>query len=81
MDDRDAVVDRLRSAGVESTLGTYAMHAHPAFAHLGWHPGDLPESLDRQDRSLTLPLLPRMRSDDVEAVVSALARAIEGRRG
>lgn len=79
VDDRDAVVDRLRSAGVESTLGTYAMHAQPAFAHLGYAPGDLPNSLDRQQRSLTLPLSPSMPEADVATVVTALADAV-GRR-
>lgn len=76
VDDRDAVVDHLRSAGVESTLGTYAMHAQPAFAHLGYRAGDLPHSLDRQQRSLTLPLSPSMPEADVATVVAALAGAV-----
>lgn len=78
VDGRDAVVDHLRRAGIESTLGTYAMHAQPAFAHLGYQPGELPRSHDRQQRSLTLPLSPDMPEADVERVVTELVRAIGG---
>lgn len=76
VNDRDAVVARLRDAGVESTLGTYAMHAQPAFARLGYSPGDLPQSYDRQQRSLTLPLSPSMAPAVVDTVVAALAAAV-----
>lgn len=79
VDDRDRVVHRMRDGGIETTLGTYAMHAHPAFAHLGHVAGDLPESYDRQQRSLTLPLLPAMEERDIERVVRSLASAVLGR--
>jgi perosamine synthetase len=74
--DRDRVVRQLSAGGVETTLGTYAMHAHPAFARFGYRPGDLPRSYDLQRRSLTLPLLPRMTSEDVTTVVEGLAEAV-----
>lgn len=76
LDDRDGVVARLRAAGVEATLGTYAMHSQPAFAHLGHTAGDLPQSHDRQQRSLTLPLSPLMSEAIVDAVLAALAEAV-----
>ncbi|MEO6317249.1 MAG: DegT/DnrJ/EryC1/StrS family aminotransferase [Acidimicrobiales bacterium] len=76
LDRRDSVVADLRSAGVEATLGTYAMHAQPAFAHLGYAAGDLPQSHDRQQRSLTLPLSPGMPEATVDDVLAALAKAI-----
>ncbi len=81
--DRDDVISRLRSAGIETTLGTYAMHAHPAFARFGYAPGDLPRSFAAQRDSLTLPLLPSMAATDVERVVEALATALReaDRRG
>lgn len=77
--ERDRVVAGLRDAGIETTLGTYALHAHPAYAHLGWSPGDLPESFDRQQRSLTLPLVPRMTESQVELVVGHLTRLVSTR--
>ena len=76
--DRDGVVSTLRSRGIETTLGTYAMHAHPAFQRFGTAAGDLPNSSRAQRRSLTLPLLPRMPEDTVELVVAELATAVEG---
>ncbi len=74
--DRDAVVAQLRTAGIETTLGTYAMHAHPAFARFGYQPGDLPHSWRAQRQSLTLPLVPAMDPADVDRVVDALAAAV-----
>ena len=76
--DRDAVSARLGDAGIATTLGTYAMHAHPAFAAYGYRPGDLPHSLCAERQSLTLPLWPGMGDDVVETVVAQLRRAIEG---
>ena len=79
--DRDSVVAAMRAEGIETTLGTYAMHAHPAFAHLGVKPGDRPHSFAYQQRSLTLPLVPHMAEDDVDLVVSTLGRTIGEIRG
>ncbi len=75
--DRDAVSLALRAAGIETTLGTYAMHAHPAFAAYGYRPGDLPHAHRAQEQSLTVPLWPGMGEEVVEAVVAALGSAIE----
>lgn len=74
--DRAAVVAALRERGVESTLGTYAMHAQPAFARYGYRPGDLPNSLRAQRQSLTLPLWPGMDRSIVEQVVEALVAVL-----
>lgn len=75
--DRDVVSMRMRAAGVETTLGTYAMHAHPAFAPYGYRAGDLPHSHRAQRQSLTVPLWPGMPDDVVERVVAELRTAIE----
>lgn len=76
--DRGQVIRRLREVGIETTLGTYAMHAHPAFAHFGYKPGDLPNAWRAERQSLTLPLLPKMKPDIVNRVVDGLRGAIEG---
>lgn len=78
--DRDVVISRLRHAGIETTLGTYAMHAQPAFARFGYRPGDLPHSYFAQQQSLTLPLLPRMTVDAVARVVDELGAAVRSSR-
>jgi dTDP-4-amino-4,6-dideoxygalactose transaminase len=73
--DRDAVQARLRERGIETTLGTYALAAQP---HFQGHP-PLPNSLAAQQRSLSLPLHPRLSDADVKEVVTALRGAVEGR--
>jgi dTDP-4-amino-4,6-dideoxygalactose transaminase len=71
--DRDAVQSRLHDAGVETTLGTYALTAQP---HYRDH-APLPRSLAAQQRSLSLPLHTRLSDQDVDRVVAALRRAVD----
>ena len=75
--DRDEVSLAMRAAGIETTLGTYAMHAHPAFAAYGYRAGALPHSHRAQQQSLTLPLWPGMGEEVIAQVVAALGAAIE----
>lgn len=79
--DRSKVMAAMRDDGIETTLGTYAMHAHPAFGRLGYQPGDLPNSWVAQERSLTLPVLPRMDPLAVEQVVDRLAAEVGSAHG
>jgi perosamine synthetase len=75
--DRDATISALRDAGIESTLGTYAMHAEPAFqARCGTSPGDLPVSFMLAERTLALPLHERLRDDDMDTIAEGLASAV-----
>jgi perosamine synthetase len=72
--DRDALVPALRARGVEATLGTYAMHAEPAFQDAcGTRPGDLPRSHALARRTLALPLHQRLSPDDMDVVADAVA--------
>lgn len=74
--DRDATIAALRERGVESTLGTYAMHAEPAFAErCGTRPGDLPRSHALAERTLTLPLHERLTTAGLDTIAAALADA------
>lgn len=71
--DRDAIIVAMRDADVETTIGTYACHNHPAYAHLGYSPGQLPNSARFEAQALTLPLVPSMTPDLVGRVVDQLA--------
>lgn len=76
--DRDALIGALRERGVESTLGTYAMHAEPAFRRAcATEPGDLPASLALLERTLALPLHERLDDADMRRVADALGDAID----
>jgi dTDP-4-amino-4,6-dideoxygalactose transaminase len=76
--DRDAVIAALRADGIESTLGTYALHDQPFFAReYGLHPGDRPASHRAFTGSLALPLHGGM----VESEVIEVARALRGALG
>ena len=78
--DRDGLIFALRERGVESTLGTYAMHAEPSFQRVcGTSPGDLPVSHALAERTLALPLHHGMRDEDVDVVAGALEALVSAR--
>ena len=75
---RDGVIEHMKQAGIETTLGTYAMHAQPYFQNaFGLRAGDLPNSYRAFQQSLTLPLYPGLSDDDLERVTAELGRAID----
>ncbi|MCX6386224.1 MAG: DegT/DnrJ/EryC1/StrS family aminotransferase [Solirubrobacterales bacterium] len=75
--DRDRLVMALRERDVESTLGTYAMHAEPAFQRATVTlAGTLATSADLAARTLALPLHQGMSQDDLTTVAAALSQAI-----
>jgi perosamine synthetase len=70
---RDAVIAAMREKGIETTLGTYALHAEPFFMReLGHQEGDLACSYQAYRQSLTLPLYPAMSDADITRVAAAL---------
>ena len=76
--DRDDVVARMAAAGVETTLGTYALHSQPFFRQAyGYAPGQLVASAAAFRRTLALPLFPDMDDRHLDYVVEALDEAIK----
>ena len=75
--DRDDVIAALRAEGIETTIGTYALHDQPFFARTyDLRAGDRPRSHRAFTSSLALPLHGGMREDEVSDVTDALTRAI-----
>ena len=75
--DRDGVIASMSEQGIETTLGTYALHAEPFFMRTYGHkPGDLPGSYDAYRRSLTLPLYPSLTDADMDRIVDSLSTAL-----
>jgi dTDP-4-amino-4,6-dideoxygalactose transaminase len=76
--DRDAVIRALAERGIETTIGTYALHREPIFRRtLGYVPGQLATSSDVFGRALTLPLYAEMSDDDVEYVAQNLSEVLD----
>ena len=74
--DRDQVVAHLRKSGIESTIGTYAIHRLSAFSDCVVPSAGLAGSTEAYLRSITLPLWPDMDSEVVEKVVAALGEVV-----
>lgn len=73
---RDNLIKYLASKGIETTLGTYALHAEKAFAKFGYKPGDLPNSYRAYQSALTLPLYGQMTEKEIAYVVENVAQAL-----
>lgn len=50
------------------------LHLQPAFAHLGYGPGDFPEAEAASEESLALPIFPEISAAQQESLVNALGR-------
>jgi dTDP-4-amino-4,6-dideoxygalactose transaminase len=75
--DRDAVIDAMRERGIETTLGTYAMHLQPYFrARYGVPDEELPGATRIHHSGLTLPLYPQLTDDDLDQIARALGESV-----
>jgi perosamine synthetase len=71
--DRNRVVEAMKLKGIETTLGTYALHAQPFFqGKYGYRNGQLPNSYAAFTRTVTLPLYPQMSDGDLDCLADAL---------
>lgn len=75
--DRNRVVKKMKELGVETTLGTYALHAQPFFFRQFYYkPGELANSWQAFNRTLTLPLYEGLTGGQVEFIADSLQKAI-----
>ncbi len=75
--DRDRIVDQMKSGGVETTLGTYALHDQPFFQRaFGYRAGQLVNSHAAFTRTITLPLYPQLTEEDLDVIQARLQDAI-----
>ena len=74
--DRNRIVEEMKARGVETTLGTYALHDQPFFQRqYGYAAGQLPNSHAAFMRTITLPLYPQMTEADLDIVALALGQS------
>ena len=74
---RDKVVEDMKTRGIETTLGTYALHDQPFFQRqFGYKSGQLPNSHAAFTRTITLPLYPQMNESDLDLIANALRLSV-----
>ncbi|MCL5966104.1 MAG: UDP-4-amino-4,6-dideoxy-N-acetyl-beta-L-altrosamine transaminase [Deltaproteobacteria bacterium] len=77
--DRAAVFRSLREAGIGVNVHYIPVHLHPFYRRrFGTGPGDCPVAEAAYERILSLPMYPGMRDPDVEEVIGAVRRAVQG---
>ncbi len=77
--ERDRVRAALADAGIDTAIHyPTPIHLQPAFAHLGYEPGDLPVTERAAGEILSLPMYPELPLEDVDRVAEALIRAVRG---
>lgn len=75
--DRDRIVEGMKARGIETTLGTYALHDQPFFQReFGYQTSQLPNSHAAFRRTITLPLYPQMNESDLDLVADALLNEV-----
>ncbi len=71
---RDQLKESLRLAGVPSEIYyPLSLHLQNAFKHLGYKPGDLPNSEKASHEVLSLPVFPELSDANQDRVVNAIA--------
>jgi perosamine synthetase len=76
--DRARFIAALADKAIESTVGTYALHAQPSFRDVcGTEPGDVPVSWMLAQRSVALPLHPGLSEADILWIAEAVSSALE----
>ncbi|MFN8380549.1 MAG: DegT/DnrJ/EryC1/StrS family aminotransferase [Anaerolineales bacterium] len=74
---RDRVVEDMKARGVETTLGTYALHDQPFFQKkFGYRSGDIVNSHAAFARTITLPLYPQLKESELDLIADALMQSV-----
>ena len=80
--DRTALIEGMLAEGVETGIGTYAVHSQFFYRELlGLKPGSLPDSYRAYNQSLALPIYASMEEKAVHKVAAALVKCVSGTTG
>ncbi len=77
--ERDRLCETLAAAGISAGIHfPVPLHLQPACRHLGYGPGDFPESERAAGEVLSLPIYPELTEDQVRRVAEVVAEALRG---
>ena len=75
--DRDGIIAAMKERGVETTIGTYSVHAQPFYMNAyGYEAGSIPNSYYAFRQSLCLPIYPSLGEDEVRQVAECLKESL-----
>lgn len=70
---RDEFLQELRRRGIGFSVHWRPLHLHPYYQEtFGWRPEHLPRASDTFRRTVSLPIFPSQRDDEVAAVIAAV---------
>ena len=72
---RRAFFERLREMELWVQVHYIPVYLHPFYRRLGYEPGLCPVAEDRYDRSVSLPIFPRLTDDEVDRVIERVRSA------
>jgi len=71
-EDRDGLLDHLRSRGVFAQVHYIPLHLMPYYQRLGWKPGDFPHAERYYRHALSLPLYPSLSDRNQSFVIQSV---------
>ena len=75
---RPAIFESLREQGIGVQVNYIPAYWHPVFEDLGYKRGMCPVAEDYYRREISLPMFPGLTDTDVERVIEATRRAVQG---
>ena len=71
--DRDTFLEELRQREIGFSVHWRPLHLHPYYIDtFGWRPEHLPVASEVWQRTVSLPIFPGMREDEIQAVIEAV---------
>lgn len=74
--DRDFILDALQKEGIGCGVHYTALHLHPFYRKFGYRRGDFPDAEYIGERTITIPLSPKLTEKDVEDVIAAVRKVL-----
>jgi dTDP-4-amino-4,6-dideoxygalactose transaminase len=76
---RTALQQHLSSRGIATAIYyPLSLHLQQVYKHLGYKPGDFPESEKAQEEVLSLPIYPELEDEQIENIAAVIGKFIKG---